>query len=83
MMIGRTDEQQNSVPPNGSQCRGSVWRLFAKPIWASGHVPHQTGRTHDRTRTDNQAPNPKTPCTKRAVHTWGAARPPAFTLPVA
>jgi len=60
MVIGRTDEWQHSVASNGRQCRRSVWRLFAEPIWASGHVPQHIGRTHDRNRTDQQTPNLKT-----------------------
>jgi hypothetical protein len=59
MVIGRTDERQNSDASTGTQCRRSVWRLFAEPIWASGHVPQHIGRTHDRNRTDDQMPDLK------------------------
>ena len=79
MVIGRTDEQQHSEVPLGRKCRGFVWRLFAEPIWASGHVPQHIGRTHDRNRTDDQTPNQKPACIQRAVHTWGDRHgPPNF-----
>ena len=66
MTIGRTDERE--------LCRDTPWRSnvtnlfgisFAEPIWASGPVTAQKGRTHDRTRSEPR-PRQKSPCFQRA-----------------
>lgn len=51
MIIGRTDEPGTPLIATVPQRRPFVWGWFADPIWASGRMPRQTGRTNDRTRT--------------------------------
>ena len=81
MVIGRTDERQNSAAPLGNQCRGFVWRLFAEPIWASGYAPQHIGRTHDRNRTEIPLPDRVLLASKGPSTHGGQALLPQLFLP--
>ena len=52
MTIGRTDTREQAAGSNGRLQAAPLFGCScAEPIWASGHEPHHTGRTHDRSRT--------------------------------
>ena len=55
----RDDDRSNRRSREPVLCHGptgrfSVWDWIADPIWASGCVPRQSGRTHDRNRPARQ-----------------------------